>query len=206
MLMRHLIASDGIPEMKESEFNAVVESAKERLPGIGQKLIDQVESILKVRQKVAQAVGAGTSPIKQKNRMLTDFSQLARPAAATAQNPFALHLESLLPRGFLKQTTFDQLAHLPRYLKALSLRIERSKNNANKDRDRAQQIEPYLQKLDQLTTKPDLPTAAKTELAQFQWMVREYQVSIFAQELGTALPVSAKRLDQQFQRVREEGG
>jgi len=42
----------------------------------------------------------------------------------------------------------------------------------------------------------------KRELETFCWMVEEFKVSLFAQELGTAIPVSPARLDQQLQRVR----
>ncbi len=206
MLKRHLMANDAEPILKENDFNAAVESAQKRLPGLGQKLIDQVETILKARQNAAQTVGASKAPVKQKNRTLTDFSQLAEPAVAPAENLFAQHLESLLPRGFLGRATFEQLSHLPRYLKALSLRIERAKHNANKDRERAQQLQPYLQKLDELATKRDLSAGAAKEVEQFRWTVREFEVSLFAQELGTAMRVSPKRLDEQFTRVREAGG
>jgi ATP-dependent helicase HrpA len=96
-------------------------------------------------------------------------------------------LAALMPADFLRTTPFAQLAQFPRYLKAMKLRTERARKNPAKDAERAAQLAPYV--------------AAATRVRgreggeAFRWLVEEFRVSLFAQELGTAEPVSAVKLD-----------
>ncbi len=111
-------------------------------------------------------------------------------------NVWADELDALLPRNFLETIPFAQLAHLPRYLKALATRMERAKLNPAKDKERGQQLAPYLDALKKLDANPPKSAEARQRLEEFRWMVEEFKVSLFAQELGTAVPVSPQRLDQ----------
>ena len=100
----------------------------------------------------------------------------------------------------LQIVSFERLAHLPRHLKALLVRAERAALNPVKDRERAAQLAPYLQATTNLA--PAKSPEARTAVQEFRWMLEEYKVSLFAQELGTAFPVSPKRLDQQLEKIR----
>jgi ATP-dependent helicase HrpA len=86
---------------------------------------------------------------------------------------------TLIGPQFLRTLPLARFWELPRYLKATKLRAERWKKNPQKDAERAQQLAPYLK----------APAAVR-------WLVEEYRVSLFAQELGTSEPVSAVKLDQ----------
>ena len=77
--------------------------------------------------------------------------------------------------------------------------MERAKLNPVKDQERAQLIAPYLAKLKLLRENPPPFAEAQPEWEAFRWLVEEYKVSLFAQELGTFVPVSPKRLDQLLQ-------
>jgi ATP-dependent helicase HrpA len=90
-----------------------------------------------------------------------------------------LDVATLIGPQFLRTLPLARFWELPRYLKAMKLRAERWKKNPQKDAERAQQLAPYLK----------APTAVR-------WLVEEYRVSLFAQELGTSEPVSAVKLDQ----------
>ena len=79
--------------------------------------------------------------------------------------------------------------------------MERAKLNPIKDRERAQQLAPYLAVLKKLEAQPLKAAGAQRRLAGFRWLVEEFKVSLFAQELGTAIPVSPHRLDQQLQNL-----
>ena len=95
-------------------------------------------------------------------------------------------LARLVPADLLLRAPHGQLPHLLRYLKAVRIRAERAGNNPAKDADKAALIaewdgwERYV-------------PAANQEV--FRWMMEEYRVQVFAQELGTAQPVSVKRLE-----------
>ena len=96
-------------------------------------------------------------------------------------------LAALLPPDFLRTTPYAQLPHFPRYLKAMKLRAERWRQNPAKDAERAAQLAPYV------VAAAKLRDRAGGEA--FRWWVEEFRVSLFAQELGTAEPVSAVKLD-----------
>jgi ATP-dependent helicase HrpA len=95
-------------------------------------------------------------------------------------------LDELLPIDFVSRTPYDCLRHLPRYLKGMLLRSERADNDPKRYQERAQQLARYVALL--RSNSPGLP-------AGFRWMVEEFKVSLFAQELGTQYPISANRLD-----------
>ncbi len=94
-------------------------------------------------------------------------------------------LARLIPADLLATTPHEQLQHLPRYLKAIQIRNERCLANPAKD------IEKYNLIADFDGWQSHVP---KSQHETFRWMMEEYRVQVFAQELGTAQPVSAKRL------------
>ncbi|MDD2763840.1 MAG: ATP-dependent RNA helicase HrpA [Opitutaceae bacterium] len=110
-------------------------------------------------------------------------------------------LAALLPPDFLAATPFDRLAHLPRYLKAMQLRAGRWKQNPERDAGRARQLAPYVQAA---AARPRESAAAEAA-DRFRWLVEEFRVSLFAQELGTAEPVSPVKLDRELEALRHAG-
>ena len=104
-----------------------------------------------------------------------------------------------MPPRFLERIAYDRLTHLTRYLKALLIRAERAALNPVKDQERLRRLAPYQDALKNLQTQPARSREAQRQIESFRWMVEEFKVSLFAQELGTAMPVSPKRLDQQLE-------
>ncbi len=96
-------------------------------------------------------------------------------------------IAALLPADFLRTTPYAQLPHFPRYLKAMKARAERWRQNPTKDAERAAQLAPFV------TAAAKLREREGGEA--FRWLVEEFRVSLFAQELGTAEPVSAVKLE-----------
>ena len=96
-------------------------------------------------------------------------------------------LAVLLPPDVLRTTPYAQLPHFPRYRKGMKLRAERWRQNPAKDAERAAQLAPYVAAAGKLREREGGEA--------FRWLVEEFRVSLFAQELGTAEPVSAVKLD-----------
>jgi ATP-dependent helicase HrpA len=142
-------------------FAAAVEKAKADLRGLVPKFVDLLREILTLRNELLVLPGAPAT--------------MARDVAA------------LVPADFLRRTPYAQLAHLPRYLKAMKLRAERARKNPAKDAERAAQFAPYAAAAEKLR--------AREGGEAFRWLVEEFRVSVFAQELGTAEPVSMVKLD-----------
>ena len=203
-LKRHIMPAALPPALSESAFRAALEQAKGRLPGLASQLIVRLEPILKLRREILRRRKPAPAPARP--RALTHLKGLGvQPVPARQSEPVLGELEALLPRGFPEAIPFERLPQLPRYLKALLTRAERAALNPLKDRQRAQQAAPYVQALHQLQAVPPKSQALCQCIEDFRWMIEEFKVSLFAQELGTALPVSAKRLDQQLERIRETG-
>ncbi|MEW5833560.1 MAG: ATP-dependent RNA helicase HrpA [Pseudomonadota bacterium] len=97
-------------------------------------------------------------------------------------------LDALLAPGFARTFTVERLGHLPRYLKAMRLRAERLRQDPAKDQQRMLQVLPYWRAY--LNHRAE----GRDGLEELRWLIEEWRVSLFAQELKTAEPVSAKRL------------
>lgn len=100
-------------------------------------------------------------------------------------------LERLLGTGFAGRWRPDQLLHIDRYLHASQLRLERLLTDPAKDQAKQLDIVPFDKALAQMRAAG----VAEEELDSLRWAIEEFRVSVFAQELGTAIPVSAKRLN-----------
>ena len=99
-------------------------------------------------------------------------------------------VQRILPPDFLARTPYAQVAHLQRYLKAVQIRADRAALSPAKDVEKARQLAPFAD------WEKRVPAANRDA---FRWLIEEFRVSLFAQELGTAQPASAQRL-------RELGG
>ena len=88
-----------------------------------------------------------------------------------------------------------RLRHFARYLKGMAVRLDRARNSPAADRERTERFAPFWQRYaDAVTGKAKGPFDPDL-LADYRWLLEEYRISLFAQELRTAEPVSPKRLD-----------
>ena len=113
----------------------------------------------------------------------------------------AAQLAFLLGASFLRDTPAEWLAQYPRYLKALLSRVERLAGQYPKDQKYTQSLTLLAQPLqDALLDRPNLLLLSEQARA-YRWMLEEFRVSLFAQNLGTRLAVSQKRLAGQWTAV-----
>jgi ATP-dependent helicase HrpA len=125
-----------------------------------------------------------THQLSEKVRQIFDLRQklLASPKRYPG---FDQDLQRLVPGDFLARTPHAQLPHLFRYLRAMQIRAERAAVSPAKDLEKAKQLAPFAK------WETRVPEANRET---FRWMLEEFRVSLFAQELGTAQPASAQRL------------
>lgn len=111
-------------------------------------------------------------------------------------------LERLIYAGFVSNAGLPQLRNVPRYLQAVKLRLERAGHSPSKDAAGMASIKPFVDRLKQLN---DALAGAEPnpEASEYRWLLEEYRVSLFAQELKTARPVSAKRLEQKWRQIKQ---
>jgi ATP-dependent helicase HrpA len=172
--------------------------------------VDLLEALdLDVRDRVAwQALhealargvfGAAMERLKLAEPILVALSDLQpwMKPAIKAQAPASYadlrgQLDALLAPGFLRELPRSRLVHLPRYLKAMRLRAEKLRGDPGRDHSRLQQVLPYWRRVLDARAAGDKSEA----LDALRWLVEEWRVSVFAQELKTAGPVSGKRMAQ----------
>jgi ATP-dependent helicase HrpA len=112
-------------------------------------------------------------------------------------------LERLVPDSFVSLYDLDRQAQLVRYIKCMEIRAQRALVDFDKDQARAREIKPFSDRLDQVlkALSPNASDSKRKALEEFFWMIEEFKVSIFAQELKTAIPISAKRLEKKLAQI-----
>jgi ATP-dependent helicase HrpA len=116
----------------------------------------------------------------------------ARPLKEVADDVTA-QLARLVPKRFVADTPWMQLANLPRYLKGVVMRLDKLRADPGRDAQRLAELRPLEQRYSrQLADRKGVPDA---RLQEFRWLLEELRVSLFAQELRTPQPVSVKRLE-----------
>ena len=112
-------------------------------------------------------------------------------------------LAHLIPSNFIDLYDDRQLVHLPRYLAAYALRAQRAAVDLEKDQQKDTGIKPFVEALNHILNHLDPRSSNKKKqaLEDFYWLIEEYKVSVFAQELKTAVPVSKKRLAKKLKEI-----
>jgi ATP-dependent helicase HrpA len=135
---------------------------------------------------------------RQAGTVLIEFAAAQRKlkdsrAPKDVVDDIAAQLQRLCPKTFLASTPWAQLQHLPRYLKAVQLRLDKQRSEPARDAERLAELRPLEQR--HLRRLAELKGAADARLDEYRWLLEELRVSLFAQELRTPQPVSSKRLD-----------
>jgi ATP-dependent helicase HrpA len=181
---RAFIAEDDLPR-SNAEFMQLKTRARTRLPAVTEALTRQAQLIANEYQ------------------VLVAQLQKMTPVTQKIKRECEQQLQGLLYHGFFSQTPWEQLPHLPRYLKAIKLRIDKYPTSIERDGRHAQALvqleQRWQQKIEQLR-KAHLPVT--NQLQDFAWQLQELRVSLFAQELRTPYPVSIKRLEKLWQEMQ----
>ena len=113
-------------------------------------------------------------------------------------------LSRLVPDTFMDLYDTDRLIHLPRYIKAAAIRAERALVNFEKDQTKAQEIEIFSRSLNTLLQElsPAVSERKKAAIEAYFWLIEEYKVSVFAQELKTPVRISKKRLEETLREIK----
>ncbi|QDT69243.1 ATP-dependent RNA helicase HrpB [Planctomycetes bacterium MalM25] len=168
------------PPRSREAFDALMHSASQRIAVATQESAKPIASLLKAWREAKQQV-----------------TQRGGPSEHLAVTEVREQIDELTPEGFLTATPWDRLLHLPRYLRAATLRLKRVAEGGGQQDQRMQaQVRPYLAQRDELLNSESRGVSAEA-IDRFRWLIEEYRVSLFAQKLGTAEKVSPKKLDEQ---------
>uniref|UniRef100_UPI0040578F1D DUF3418 domain-containing protein n=1 Tax=Candidatus Electronema sp. TaxID=2698783 RepID=UPI0040578F1D len=145
---------------------------------------------------------------RQTQAVLAQSRQRSSKAGCGASPRFVEYqrlMEELLPQDFLSRLRLDEAGERRRWLLALAKRIERAEHAPLKDEEKAKRVQPVVERLRELERRNAGPrcAACREEIRLCRRMVEEFRVSVFAPEMGTAFPVSEKRLDAQMQQAED---
>ncbi len=122
-------------------------------------------------------------------------------AQAMALNDIKQQLSQLVYPGFVRETPPEWLRELPRYLKAIEQRLDKIAGQVQRDRVWAGELAGYWEQYQARLNKHGQEGKRDANLQLYRWMLEEYRVSLFAQQLGTKMAVSDKRLSKQWSSV-----
>ena len=148
-----------------------------------------------IASEISRSAGAILTEFAAATRKLKD----SKPAADVATD-VGQQLARLVPKRFLLQTPYAQLQHLPRYLKAVQLRLDKLRADPARDASRLAELRPQDQRFWRLVAERKGVQDAR--LQELRWLLEELRVSFFAQELRTPQPVSVKRLDKAWAQLQ----
>ncbi|MGF6636750.1 ATP-dependent RNA helicase HrpA [Paraburkholderia sp. MM6662-R1] len=140
---------------------------------------------------LAQEISRLVGQILGEYASLTKKLLQAKPFAA-AYTDLQNQLDALIGKRFVVDTPYAQLAHFPRYLKGMALRIDKLRADAIRDARQFAEFQPLLQHYQRAVSQRG--GVVDPRLAEFRWLLEELRISLFAQELRTPMPVSVKRL------------
>ncbi|MFE9819344.1 ATP-dependent RNA helicase HrpA [Streptomyces sp. NBC_00236] len=172
-----LIAAHGGPAWDEASFRKLYDKVRADLVDLTVRTIGQVQQILAAWQACERRLKSTNSLVLINN--VTDVRD---------------HLARLVPSGFVTLTGLRRLPDLMRYLVAEDRRLQQMPTNVQRDTTRMEKVhemqDEYAWLLEQLPQGRPVPQ----EVLDIRWMIEELRVSYFAHALGTAFPVSDKRI------------
>ena len=148
-----------------------------------------------IAQEVARQAGTVLAEHAAALRKLKD----SKPGREVAEDIQA-QLQRLVDKRFLLHTPWSALQHLPRYLRAVVMRLDKLRADPGRDATRLAELRPLEQRW--LRRVAELKGAPHARLDEYRWLLEELRVSLFAQELRTPQPVSPKRLDKAWAQMQ----
>jgi ATP-dependent helicase HrpA len=181
-------------ELREQIIEAALERAfmAEPLPGDAPSFVARLAEgrprLALVAQEVARLTAAILAEYAAAQRKLKE----SKPPKETADD-VQVQLARLVGKRFVADTPKAELAHLPRYQKAVQMRLDKARADPQRDVQRLAELRPLEQAWSRLAAQRK--GASDARLDAFRWQLEELRVGLFAQELRTREPVSVKRLE-----------
>jgi len=126
-------------------------------------------------------------------------------AHALAMNDVREQLNHLVYPGFARAVPGEWLSQYPRYLSAIEQRLDKLPGQVPRDRAWTDELQGLWQQYQALSERWQREGRWDPRLDEWRWMLEEYRVSLFAQQLGTRMPVSSKRLGKLWREIQDGG-
>lgn len=175
----------------QHDFQACLERGRTQIVAVTQEYAELLAGLLK------QSVDIKKQMKTNKNALVLAF----------AFGDINHQIGTLFAQGFLQRTPWEWLQHYPRYLSAISVRLEKAPMNPQRDKIQIAGLGELWQRHSDLVIRVGEARYIESKSWQaYRWMIEELRVSLFAQTLKTIMPVSEKRLNKQWQQVLNDIG
>ena len=169
------------------EFDETLRIVRSQVVARVMEVIDLVEPLLVKSREVELALVAMTSPV-----------------LVPAKKDMEAQLRSLIYPGFVADTGFARLRHLERYLRGILLRCDHAPGQVARDAEHMETVARVRAEYETLVAALAPPRRVGADVLALRWMIEELHVSLFAQTLGTAHPVSEKRIYKAMDAVEDQ--
>jgi ATP-dependent helicase HrpA len=171
---RAFIGDDDAPRTAKA-YEEQKKRAKARLPAVTEGVKRYLAAIVEASQQYAQVVAQSGALGRVVQEVKAARDRLVYP-------------------GFLSRTPWERLEHVPRYLKGYALRLQKYRANAERDQKHAGTLAALWSNYEARAKADREAGLMDPKLEEYRWLIEELRISLFAQELRTPFPVSAKRL------------
>ncbi len=175
----------------ENEFHSHAEVTAPKLLAAAERLQDSVIPVLTAYHETRNTL-SGLQQVNPENSAVVVF-----------YGDLLDDLDRLVPDNFINLYEPDRLMHIVRYIKAVGMRAQRAAIDFEKDQAKQKEVHPFSERLNELisTLSQHASAEKRNALEEFFWMLEEFKVSVFAQELKTAFPISKKRLEDKLKQI-----
>jgi ATP-dependent helicase HrpA len=184
---RALFGDNGALPRNREEFAPMAEAGWRRLSTAGAEVTEIVGHALELYHGLQLTLGG-------------EFPPMWSDSVRDMQDQVA----HLVLRGFVAGTPFEWLRHVPRYLRGIGARFSRLANaGLTRDIHGMEEVRPLWNRYKRKAMQRDESGLRKRGLDQIRWMIEELRISVFAQELKAAVPVSAPRIAKMWEGISE---
>jgi ATP-dependent helicase HrpA len=163
-------------------------------PDFKQRVQDGRGRLTLIANEVARLAGSILIEYQTTLRKIKDTKN-----APEATQDATQQLSRLIPKRFLSTTPYVRLQHFPRYLKAITMRLDKYRADPARDALRMTELRPQEQRFLRLIA--ERKGVLDERLEDVRWLFEELRVSFFAQELRTPQPVSIKRIQKSLEQL-----
>src|ERR1017187_9015523 len=179
-----VIADAGGPAWDAEGFARLLEAARSALAAATAAVVGAVARVLEEAQHAEATLGRATSP-----------------ALAPAVADMRSQLSALIHPGFVAETGSRRLPDLVRYLRAITQRLEKAPADPGRDAERMAVVHRVTDAYRRAMEERAASGRGRADAATLRWLIEELRVSLFAQTLGTPVPVSEKRIQAALDRL-----
>ena len=136
--------------------------------------------------------------LKTSHQLRKDMSNKTQINWLASINDIKEHMDQLIYRGFILEESWSQIEQYPRYLKALVQRLEKLNHAAARDQQYIREMSKFYQRWKERYVAMKKEHRHDERLEEIRWMIEEWRISLFAQQIKTRYPISLKRLQKRW--------